>query len=157
MSWTPERVEMLKTLWAEGLSASQIAARLGVVTRNAVIGKIHRLGIAAREHGNKGGRRARIGPRPPGETRAAPAQTREEAIAPPEPSPDNVTVLELSDHRCRWPLGDPKGEDFRFCGNKTPGPGQTYCDYHTRRAYQGALPVSSARSGKESKQRSSGA
>ena len=48
MAWTEERVELLKKLWAEGLSASQIAGRLGGVTRNAVIGKVHRLGLAGR-------------------------------------------------------------------------------------------------------------
>src|SRR5262245_23827496 len=48
MTWTDERVETLKKLWTEGLSASQIAAELGGVTRNAVIGKVHRLGLAGR-------------------------------------------------------------------------------------------------------------
>src|SRR4051812_20746161 len=48
MSWTDERIELLKKLWADGLSASQIAAELGQVTRNAVIGKVHRLGLAGR-------------------------------------------------------------------------------------------------------------
>ena len=48
MSWTDDRVEQLKKLWADGLSASQIASKLGEVTRNAVIGKVHRLGLAGR-------------------------------------------------------------------------------------------------------------
>ena len=48
MSWTDERVELLKKLWSDGLSASQIAAELGGITRNAVIGKVHRLGLAGR-------------------------------------------------------------------------------------------------------------
>src|SRR5436309_13039421 len=48
MNWTDERVEMLKKLWADGLSASQIAAELGGITRNAVIGKVHRLGLSGR-------------------------------------------------------------------------------------------------------------
>src|SRR6188472_1916212 len=48
MSWTDERVELLKKLWADGLSASQIAGELGGITRNAVIGKVHRLGLSGR-------------------------------------------------------------------------------------------------------------
>ena len=48
MGWTEERVELLKKLWSDGLSASQIAGRLGGITRNAVIGKVHRLGLAGR-------------------------------------------------------------------------------------------------------------
>jgi GcrA cell cycle regulator len=146
MAWTDERVEMLKKLWADGLSASQIAKQLGGVTRNAVIGKVHRLGLSGRATPSRPVRRPAPAPRPrptaqPAKPRvtaeAAPA-TREPVKAPePEPLPNGefATVLTLKDSMCKWPIGDPATGDFRFCGRKSD-PGNAYCDAHAKMAYQ---------------------
>jgi len=85
MAWTDDRVEVLSKLWAEGLSASQIAKQLGGVTRNAV--------------------------------------------------GEYATILTLSEHMCKWPIGDPSKSDFRFCGRKTD-PTTPYCEAHSSVAYQ---------------------
>ncbi len=155
MSWNDERVETLKKLWAEGHSASQIAAELGGVTRNAVIGKVHRMGLAGRAKSPAAAATAR--PRKPrsaanmmritrapvrGNTALALAYELE-AEAEPELA-DNVipigqrrSLLELTEETCRWPIGDPGTSDFFFCGGAalTSLP---YCAYHSRMAYQPA-------------------
>jgi GcrA cell cycle regulator len=154
MSWTDERVELLRKLWLEGLSASQIASALANgITRNAVIGKVHRLGLSGRIKASAPSiPRVRTKPlrpatpRPPiarGNTalalKAMPAEATE-----PEPLEDvvipiseRVTITELKEAMCRWPMGDPTTAEFRFCGAKKPpeatGP---YCAYHSRIAYQ---------------------
>ena len=74
MAWTEDRVELLKTLWAEGLSAAQIANKMGGVTRNAVIGKVHRLGLSGRAT-----------PAKPQRGRIAAPERREETAAPSAP------------------------------------------------------------------------
>jgi GcrA cell cycle regulator len=169
MSWTDERVELLKKLWSQGLSASQIAAELGGgVTRNAVIGKVHRLGLSGRAK-NPPAQAAR--PRKPTRTPSHPLthnggavgagqpQVRGNlALAPkttPAPAPmvhiapqpvqevvvpmsERVTIMELRESMCRWPHGDPTTPDFRFCGAKSP-PGTPYCTYHSQIAYQPSL------------------
>jgi GcrA cell cycle regulator len=154
MTWTDERVETLKRLWADGRSASQIATELGGITRNAVIGKVHRLGLSGRAKSP-----AATAPRPrkprshPTLLRVArPAVRGNTALAQAfdlevEPEPelvDNViplgqrrSLLELSEDTCRWPIGDPGTAEFFFCG----GPAVTalpYCAYHSRVAYQPA-------------------
>jgi len=152
MSWTDERVEMLKKLWADGLSASQIAAELGGITRNAVIGKVHRLGLSGRAKAPSSAvarprkarahshmlRVARTSIR--GNTALAHAY---ELDLEPEPQLlDNIiplgqrrTLLELTEETCRWPIGDPGQADFFFCGGQTIT-GLPYCAYHSRVAYQ---------------------
>lgn len=144
MAWTEERVETLKKLWMEGLSASQIAKELGGVTRNAVIGKVHRLGLSGRATPSRPPRRAVK----PAVTRPRPAirpaaKTFTERVAPkrapvePQPLPNGefATVLTLSDRVCKWPIGDPSQPGFRFCGHK-PKPGSPYCEAHAQLAYQ---------------------
>ena len=157
MSWTDERVETLKKLWLEGLSASQIAAELGGVTRNAVIGKVHRLGLSGRTRSTRA-----VAPRPNPKAKQAPVaqpltsgnlklkpQPRAEAEEAPMPSPQPVlslvdakgpqsrraTILMLNDRVCKWPIGDPSKEDFHFCGCPS-AVGSPYCEYHTKIAYQ---------------------
>lgn len=160
MAWTDERVELLKKLWADGLSASQIAARLGGVTRNAVIGKVHRLGLSGRATTTRvktttrprARKRTTQAPRTPrslfgssgslalnGLPDFEPERHLEEE---PDPIPDlqlvsseKVTILNLTEHTCKWPIGDPSHENFRFCGCKSQ-PGSPYCEYHARIAYQ---------------------
>ncbi|MEM6499731.1 MAG: GcrA family cell cycle regulator [Pseudomonadota bacterium] len=153
MSWTDDRVEMLKKLWGEGLSASQIAGRLGGVTRNAVIGKVHRLGLSGRattprtrpprnrnriaapkrqakprfaQTGNPALRSLYQGE---GETYVSPV---EEIVIPLE---ERKSLQDLTENCCRWPIGDPQHADFHFC-NKSKVPGLPYCEYHAKRAFQ---------------------
>ncbi len=164
LSWTDDRVDQLKKLWAEGLSASQIASRLGHgVTRNAVIGKVHRLNLAGRATQPRSAvprtPRKQREPSHPGRTTGMPsmpsagatalkpmvrveAQPRQNAL--PEPKPlrlvdlprdGRVTILHLSDKTCKWPIGDPGSEEFCFCGHN-PRDGSPYCEYHARLAYQ---------------------
>lgn len=153
-TWTDDRVELLKKLWSDGLSASQIAAELGGITRNAVIGKVHRLGLSGRAKAPSS-----TAPRPR-KPRAAsqmfraprPMMRGNTALATmpaydyePEPEPEVVeniipigqrcTLLELNDDKCHWPIGDPGQPDFFFCGGKT-NTGVPYCGYHSRVAYQ---------------------
>jgi GcrA cell cycle regulator len=160
LPWTDERVELLKKLWADGLSASQIAARMGGVTRNAVIGKVHRLGLSGRAKTStppaqprpKKPARAPSHPlthRPAPHGNAALAAHRHEEPAPePEshvaldedvviPMSERVTIMELRESMCRWPMGDPTTPEFRFCGGKAT-PGLPYCPHHCRIAYQPA-------------------
>lgn len=158
-TWSDERVELLKKLWADGLSASQIAGELGGVTRNAVIGKVHRLGLSGRAKApatsvprtRKPATRAPSHPmsRPVsrGNTAlaAAPAaEARPETRPAPAPRDDvvipmseRVTIMELRESMCRWPMGDPTTAEFRFCGGRS-GTGMPYCAYHARIAYQPA-------------------
>lgn len=170
MNWTDERVELLKKLWADGLSASQIASQLGGVTRNAVIGKVHRLNLSGRAK--------------PAATQARPRKTRQPAAAPavhrstsaprpmvqgnnalkmqPTPAPRRapvqvpmedlvvpislkVSLLALNDQMCKWPIGDPGSEAFHFCGHRSFN-GLPYCEYHSRLAYQ---PVNDRRRDRE--------
>lgn len=157
-SWSDERVELLKKLWADGLSASQIAGELGGVTRNAVIGKVHRLGLSGRAKSPSASaprpavrKPAASAPRHPTAPRPASRGNTALATAPaaearpaPKPLPQDdvvvpmsprVTIMELRESMCRWPLGDPTTSEFRFCGASC-GIGTPYCTYHARIAYQ---------------------
>ncbi len=146
MGWTEERVEILKRLWLDGLSASQIAKQLGAVTRNAVIGKVHRLGLSGRAAPSQPARPAFKPPRPQRPAAAAPVVPVRRAIeAPvqvpaPRPimvaeEPGSATVLTLGAHMCKWPIGDPSTDGFSFCGRRSGGEGP-YCVEHARVAYQ---------------------
>jgi GcrA cell cycle regulator len=154
MTWTEERVESLKRLWGEGLSASQIAAELGSITRNAVIGKVHRLGLSGRAKSPSSAaprpRKARAHSHMMRVTR--PSMRGNTALAhafdfEPESEPeliDNIiplgqrrSILELTEETCRWPIGDPGSSDFFFCGGQAVT-GAPYCTYHSRVAYQPA-------------------
>lgn len=156
MSWTEERVELLRKLWTEGLSASQIAAELGGVTRNAVIGKVHRIGLSGRPKNSNQhsvSRQKRSSSRPTGQARPSKSQTRPQAnpgidgqppaSRPPQqvdlPKPEflMLDLLELTETTCKFPLGDPQEAGFGFCGAKSKD-GEPYCAYHCRIAYQPA-------------------
>lgn len=211
MSWTDERVETLKKMWAEGQSASQIAKELGGVTRNAVIGKVHRLGLSNRVGGTGAGEEdeatpvaasaAQAAEPPRAEAPAKPAEpepaTPPRAAEPPRPAPERpaaapaaaaaptnvtpmplrkaivpagqplppqpslneispealasvrevekrarkLTLMELTERTCKWPIGDPATEDFWFCGLPSQ-PGKPYCDAHVGVAFQ---PMSARR------------
>ncbi|MFC3631495.1 GcrA family cell cycle regulator [Paracoccus angustae] len=199
MSWTDERVETLKRMWSEGQSASAIAKELGGVTRNAVIGKVHRLGLSNRNDEpepapapapepvaeKKADRKpapAVQAPRPePQPEPAAPAReepAEEEPVSqpvftpvprrpivpagqplPPQPSANEIspetlasvrevekrarklTLMELTERTCKWPIGDPATEKFWFCGLPSQA-GKPYCEAHVSVAFQ---PMSSRR------------
>jgi GcrA cell cycle regulator len=161
MAWTDDRVELLKKLWAEGLSASQIANQLGGVTRNAVIGKVHRLGLSGRTttsrtkaarprrrtsnapsgrssgpvmrtHGNVA-LKAYYAPDADEELKPAPALIEELVI----PISERASILTLKEDTCRWPIGDPGDEEFHFCGRHSEQ-GVPYCPHHCHIAYQPA-------------------
>lgn len=134
MAWTEDRVDTLKTLWSEGLSASQIAGRLGGVTRNAVIGKVHRLGLSGRATPAKpkatAATREPAAPEPP--VRRAPAVQMDPASWG---GSDRLTVSTIGRDQCKWPIGDPASEEFHFCGQGSAA-GKPYCAYHTQLAFQ---------------------
>ena len=142
MGWTDERVATLKKLWLDGLSASQIAKQLGEVTRNAVIGKVHRLGLSGRATPSQPSRPAFRAPRPR-PAAATPVAPRRETMLrqPPTPPaisvdlPGTATVLTLGAHMCKWPIGDPSTNEFSFCGRRAGADGP-YCIEHARVAYQ---------------------
>jgi GcrA cell cycle regulator len=163
MSWNDERVELLKKLWTDGLSASQIAAELGSVTRNAVIGKVHRLGLSGRA---KTATPAQQRPRKqtaPAAARPAAARSvsapqvrgnvalaaqpmmeayietmpevREDVVVPMS---RRVQIMELREAMCKWPIGDPMNADFVYCGADCNF-GTPYCTHHSAIAYQPAI------------------
>ncbi|WP_394690859.1 GcrA family cell cycle regulator [Hoeflea sp.] len=165
MNWTDERVEKLTKLWADGLSASQIAAQLGGVSRNAVIGKVHRLNLPGRA--KSGGqssvrtKRTTAAPRAPAYAGRNAAQTTRtvsrssggaalkqdvDAVAAEDldtrpmedvvvPISRRLTLVELSERTCKWPIGDPLLDGFHFCGNDSCD-GSPYCSYHAKLAFQ---------------------
>jgi len=153
MAWTDDRVEQLKKLWAEGLSASQIAGKMGGVTRNAVIGKVHRLGLSGRATPASPSRgrtntSTTPSPRPAVERTARPTTLKSPEVKPlitaPEvsrpvvlDSGDLTTVATLNRNMCKWPIGDPAKEDFHFCGQPSSS-GKPYCEYHAHVAFQPA-------------------
>lgn len=141
--WTEARTAELRKLWGEGLSASQIAKQLGGTTRSAVIGKVHRLGLAYRA---SPGRRAN---RPTTRTRThlaarrwidkplfqpvvEPSSEEERRIKAMKPIDPALGVLGLSALTCRYPVGDPKADDFAFCGRTSSG---RYCTAHEKLCY----------------------
>jgi len=171
MAWTDERVALLTRLWNEGHTASQIAEQFGDITRNAVIGKVHRLGLSGRAAASRF-RAARIRMRPrvqqprksfPTNGNAAlkadseavpaawPAPVRRPALRPvvqPETEAETgpvVGLLELKEDSCRWPIGHPDEPGFGFCGCKK-AEGSSYCERHAAVAFQ---PVQRRRVEKE--------
>jgi len=116
VEWTEERIEELSKLWAEGLSAAEIGKRLGI-TKNAVVGKVHRLGLPKR--GSPIKRSATPKPRP----------KRKEVKGG-----GTVTLQSLKSGMCSWPTGEPGTPEFRFCGEETVS-GKPYCATHCERAY----------------------
>ena len=204
MSWTDERVETLKRMWAEGQSASQIAKELGGVTRNAVIGKVHRLGLSNRTEepaaeaapapvpepaappaaAPKPAKAAAPAPKAPEPrvaepvAKPAPVEAKEEPEVPapvafnprrniipagqplpPQPSANEISpealasvrevekksrklsLMELTERTCKWPIGDPATDKFWFCGMPSQA-GKPYCEAHVGVAFQ---PMSARR------------
>ncbi len=143
--WTPERIEQLRNCVSSGLSCSQIAAEIGV-TRNAVIGKIHRLGLAPGRPAAAPGRSCP--PRAP-RPRSSPQRrflrltfAQSPSLAGDDAAPHEAidatqrcSLTELAQGKCHWPIGDPCAADFAYCGNEAVG-GLSYCAGHARMAYR---------------------
>lgn len=155
MSWTDDRVSLLKKLWGEGHTAAEIAKQLGGVTRNAVIGKAHRLKLSNRgspiqqnrKPANKNVERKTSIESPIEKVSASPVAVlakpgvgsakRKAKEDTPALSGDLYDLMDLQPRMCRWPCGDPKEEGFGFCGAKTIA-GIPYCAEHAKLAYQPA-------------------
>ena len=138
MSWTEEKVEKLKKLWSKGHTASQIAEALGDTTRNAVIGKAHRLNLEARAPSKHS---ATSIPKEHRQVRRGAAPTSRKAkfqsiLLDKNFEPENPKSLEeLTDETCKWPIGHPNEEKFYFCGRKPEGE-FPYCKLHILYAFQ---------------------
>ena len=197
MAWSDERVAVLKKMWLDGNSASEIAKELGNITRNAVIGKVHRLGLSNRDTNVSGagaginkvvknvkrGRPAKVDKEPKKrgrpqkikETRGfhetadkeksitATSATRRSNDSKPEVVSDlseetlknllkiemkskKISLMDLTERTCKWPIGDPATDSFWFCGHEAE-PGKPYCKTHISIAFQ---PITQRRSRKES-------
>ena len=139
MSWTQEREEKLRELWKKGHTASQIAEILGGTTRNAVIGKAHRLKLAARA-ASKGSTNTRKQSVSSSEVKNEKFVSRKakfkSLLLDKNFEPENPKTLEqLDDKNCRWPIGHPNEKDFYFCG-RSPVEGFSYCKLHVLYAFQ---------------------
>jgi len=138
-TWTTERVELLKSRFAAGLSCREIACDIGV-SRNAVIGKLSRLGLTRGEFNAdarpaKKQRGSKSIPRLQYQMLRAVYEDGEPVLSAAVVSEHRCSLLELSKQRCRWPISTPGADDFCFCGN-TPLEGAPYCAGHTRLAYR---------------------
>jgi len=140
-TWTAERVELLKTHFEAGLSCRAIAVDIGV-SRNAVIGKLSRLGLTRvkvigepRPKRPAKGRAGKSVPRLQYRMLQALYEEQQPAADAPVVSAQRCSLFELSNERCRWPISTPGAADFCFCGNP-PLDGLPYCIGHTRLAYR---------------------
>ena len=198
MAWSDERVAVLKKMWLDGNSASEIAKELGNITRNAVIGKVHRLGLSNRDTNVSGagagvkkavksvkrGRPAKADKEPKKRGRpqkkskeargfhetadkvktiTATSATKRSNDGKPEVVSDlseetlknllkiemkskKISLMDLTERTCKWPIGDPATDSFWFCGHEAE-PGKPYCKTHISIAFQ---PITQRRSRKES-------
>ena len=148
MDWTNERVEELKRLWGQGQTASRIADLLGGVTRNAVIGKAHRLGLRGRPSPIRREENGAISRPAPAPRASVPASAKAELPAVevarsapmPAPAASHAAIQPKmtqggGGRTCSWPVGDPKQPGFHFCGGEAV-PGRPYCASHCGMAYQ---------------------
>lgn len=146
MSWTHERIEQLKKLWEAGYTASNIATELGGITRNAVIGKAHRLGLSGRMKS-----KSKVSSVSIVRKRKMPVNKNSKIIElTTSVEPMNPTSFaDIKDGLCRWPLGEPEDLDFKFCGRKC-AEGMIYCNEHHSLAYQ---PLNQTRQKRASRKR----
>ena len=138
MSWTPEREEKLKELWKKGHTASKIAELIGNTTRNAIIGKAHRLNLEARAASKKSSpkantenNRSEVKPQKLGRKARFRALLLDKNFEQENPK----KLEELTDETCRWPIGHPYEEKFYFCGRKSMEK-FPYCKLHVLYAFQ---------------------
>lgn len=161
-SWTDERVDRLKAMHKEGLTASEMATRLGGITRNAVIGKCCRLGLGpigggrasdpmktrlqrAAERADRPARPPRRAAPPPvisvqaavfGAEKVRPITAAQPRARHVDDTPGTATLLTLGAHMCKWPIGDPVLENFTLCGRRQEEGKPPYCFEHNQVAYQ---------------------
>ena len=139
MSWDDNTTDLLKKYWSQGLTASQIAQKIGNVTRNAVIGKAHRLNLQARATSKK--TRQKINTEENNNTEVKTQKLGRKArfkalLLDKNFEQENPKKLEeLTDETCRWPIGHPYEEKFYFCGRK-PMEKFPYCKLHVLYAFQ---------------------
>ncbi len=199
MAWSDERVAVLKKMWLEGNSASEIAKVLGNITRNAVIGKVHRLGLSNRDTNvaksgaitSKVTKSVKRGRPPKKIDKEVKKRGRPQKLKEPRDFPEikddknksatsignetrfsdsnikvvsdlseetlknllkvemkakKISLMELTERTCKWPIGDPATETFWFCGHESE-PGKPYCKTHISIAFQ---PISQRRARKDS-------
>ena len=141
-AWNDDNIKILVKMWQAGHTASEISRELKVVSRSAILGKLHRIGKSGRVKLSKPVRvstsRKTLKPSVPRSPRvAAPARP---ALPPIEPVPmadgSFATILTITDYMCKWPIGDPSKEEFKFCGRKTDDAEEPYCKAHSSVAYQ---------------------
>lgn len=157
MAWTPDLIKELKRLWNKGLTTVEIGNRIGM-SKNAVVGKAHRLGLEGRPSPIKRDKKKEHVVAAPTSKKAPIAKkekvTATSSILPPEPAfePEpivekavskkkkhkGVQLVDLKPNSCRWPEGDPKDPDFCFCGQEC-APGKIYCEEHCAIAYSGVF------------------
>ena len=147
MAWTDEMIEKLRQMWKQGLTTSEIAKKIGV-SKNSIVGKVHRLNLTARPSPIKKKEEAPLEqpvrktaekePKSTKPVKKIKIETVEISPAVAVPSTVETTgcipLTELDNHTCRWPIGDPRDEGFCFCGKKVRS-GQTYCEEHAAIAY----------------------
>ena len=137
MAWTEKMVEDLRQMWIEGLTANEIAKKLGV-SKNSIVGKVHRLCLTARPSPIKRkedmATEAEFGFEETVKPEEKIVPVKEPVVTQSSEAKGKVKLVDLGNHTCRWPLGDPRDEDFSFCGKKVRA-GQTYCDEHSVMAY----------------------
>lgn len=140
-SWTPDRVAALERLWTDGLSAREIAARLPGITRNAVLGKLHRMGRLGRGRPTVSAKSRKVKPPsgPAGRRRKPPpaSAARPSLAEAPTWVGEVASVALLQAWHCRWPIGDPRAPDFAFCRRRVAI--RPYCADHRAAAYQSPL------------------
>lgn len=147
MVWTDEQVEELKRLWDDGLSTGEIGKILGM-SKNAVVGKAHRLGLVSRPSPIRRGEGEKPEPevktKPAEKKKAPPAAEKKKPAKAAKPAAKKdahlLTVNDLTHDSCRWPIGDPKDADFHFCGKKAVAD-RPYCAEHCELAYVSTKPV----------------
>jgi GcrA cell cycle regulator len=139
MSWTDDKVKKLRQLWTKGHTASEIAGMLGETTRNAVIGKAHRLNLEERAPSktNLSSGKKEINKSQPKLKGSASRKSKFNSILLDKNfEPENPTLLEnLTDQTCKWPSGHPDEDNFYFCGRK-PVDAFPYCKLHVLYAFQ---------------------
>ena len=137
MSWTDEKVEKLKMLWSKGHTASQIAQELGDTTRNAVIGKAHRLNLSARATSKNSSlkNKNQVNKIQKPERRSRLSKFKSLLIDKNFEPENPKTLEELDNDTCRWPLGHPDEKGFYFCG-RSPEDNFSYCKLHVLYAFQ---------------------
>ena len=157
MAWTQEREDLLRKLWLQGLSASQIAYVMAGITRNAVIGKAHRMGLPKRSPATSHRPKPRVqrgkpslafvGGKPAPRDTASDVRYRHgldyetahkcfDVAQSDVAAEDRITLMTLTSRTCKWPIGDPADADFHFCSQDAEN-NRSYCEFHHRLAYQG--------------------